>query len=100
MPHPNALVIERLFAALNQHDATAMAACYREGKVIFHDIAFHFEEKPGIHDMWRMISRRRKLHPGDREGHRCYRSDGRSAHRRHVPVRTRFKERQEGMSLS
>jgi hypothetical protein len=55
MPHPNALVIERLFAALNQHDATAMAACYREGKVIFHDIAFHFEEKPGIHDMWRMI---------------------------------------------
>src|SRR6185295_1111100 len=55
MPHPNALVIERLFAALNQHDPVAMAACYHDGKVTFHDIAFHFEEKSCIHDMWPMI---------------------------------------------
>ena len=54
MPHPNALVIERLFAALNQHDHGAMAACYRDAAV-FHDIAFHFEDRSGIHDMWRMI---------------------------------------------
>jgi ketosteroid isomerase-like protein len=53
--HPNALLIERLFTALDRHDAAAMAACYRTAPVAFHDIAFHIVEKARLYGMWRMI---------------------------------------------
>jgi SnoaL-like protein len=55
MLHPNAAVIERLFRALNAHDAEAMVACYHHRKVRFRDIAFNLRSKPKIHSMWRMI---------------------------------------------
>jgi hypothetical protein len=54
MPHPNAILIERLFDALNRHDHEAMARCYHD-KATFDDIAFHLRKKQRIHDMWRMI---------------------------------------------
>jgi ketosteroid isomerase-like protein len=54
MSHPNALLIERLFAALNRHDHEAMAECYADDAG-FHDIAYHLRTKRRIHDMWRMI---------------------------------------------
>ena len=54
MSHPNALLIERLFAALHRHDHDVMAECY-DGDATFHDIAFHLRTKRRIHDMWRMI---------------------------------------------
>ena len=53
--HPNAMLIARLFAALDEHDAEAMATCYRTDKVTFHDIAFDIHEKPRLYGMWRMI---------------------------------------------
>jgi ketosteroid isomerase-like protein len=52
--HPNAALIERLFTALDRHDAAAMASCYSDG-VIFRDIAFHIAGKPRLYGMWRMI---------------------------------------------
>lgn len=55
MPHPNVLVIERLFAALDRHDADAMAACYCKDSVKFCDIAFEIDEHSRLHGMWRMI---------------------------------------------
>jgi hypothetical protein len=55
MAHPNALLIEQLFAALNRHDAAAMAKCYCDDGVIFEDIAFHIENKLRLDAMWRMI---------------------------------------------
>jgi ketosteroid isomerase-like protein len=55
MIHPNAALIERLFAALNAHDASAMAACYHRDNPTFHDIAFDLKTAREIHDMWRMI---------------------------------------------
>jgi ketosteroid isomerase-like protein len=55
MAHPNVALVERLFAALNRHDHDAMAGCYDNDQATFHDIAFHLERKPEIHDMWRMI---------------------------------------------
>jgi hypothetical protein len=52
----NAQLIERLYSALQRHDAAAMAACYCDGKLLFHDIAFHIEnDKPRLYGMWRMI---------------------------------------------
>jgi ketosteroid isomerase-like protein len=55
MTHPNASLIQRLFAALDRHDPDQMAACYRDDTVIFHDIAFHIEDKARLYAMWRMI---------------------------------------------
>ena len=55
MTHRNALLIEQLFAALDRHDPDAMAACYSDDKVRFHDIAFHIQDKARLHGMWRMI---------------------------------------------
>ena len=55
MIHPNAALIERLFAALNAHDASAMATGYHLDNPTFHDIAFDFKTRREIHDMWRMI---------------------------------------------
>ena len=40
--HPNADVLNRLFAALNRHDHTAMADCYDE-HATFTDIAFEID---------------------------------------------------------
>jgi hypothetical protein len=54
MPHPNAVLIERLFDSLNRHDHEAMARCYHD-QATFDDIAFHLHKKQRIHDMWRMI---------------------------------------------
>src|SRR5262245_17771207 len=54
MAHPNALLVERLFAALNRHDAGAMAECYG-ADATFHDIAFDLRGNRRIHNMWRMI---------------------------------------------
>jgi len=53
--HSNALLIERLFVAIDRHDGAAVAACYRDDSVVFHDIAFHIESKPRLADMWRMV---------------------------------------------
>ena len=53
--HANAQLIERLFMALDRHDATAMAACYRDDAVLFHDIAFDIDDKPRLVGMWRMV---------------------------------------------
>jgi hypothetical protein len=52
--HPNAILLERLFAALNRKDHEAMAACYHP-KATFEDIAFALRGRREIHDMWRMI---------------------------------------------
>jgi hypothetical protein len=52
--HPNALLLERLFSALNRKDHEAMAACYH-AKATFDDIAFALRGREEIHDMWRMI---------------------------------------------
>ena len=54
MSHPNALLIERLFTALDRHDHAVMAACYADDAT-FHDIAYDLHEKRRIHNMWRMI---------------------------------------------
>ncbi|HKB14232.1 MAG TPA: nuclear transport factor 2 family protein [Vicinamibacterales bacterium] len=54
MPHANALLIERLFDALNRHDHDTMAGCYHE-QATFDDIAFHLRRKQRIHEMWRML---------------------------------------------
>jgi ketosteroid isomerase-like protein len=53
--HPNAQLIERLYTALQRHDADGMAACYRDDRVRFHDIAFEIREKSRLYGMWRMI---------------------------------------------
>ena len=53
--HPNALLIERLYTALDRHDAAAMASCYHPNLVRFRDIAFEIEDRTRLHGMWRMI---------------------------------------------
>jgi ketosteroid isomerase-like protein len=52
--HPNAVLLERLFTALDRHDHTAMAACYQP-EATFRDIAFHLRGQKQIHGMWHMI---------------------------------------------
>jgi hypothetical protein len=52
--HPNALLLERLFSALNRKDHEAMAACYHPAAT-FDDIAFALRGRAEIHDMWRMV---------------------------------------------
>src|ERR1700676_4477938 len=52
--HANAMLLKRLFAALNEHDHRSMAECYhRESS--FSDIAFDLRGKTEIHAMWHMI---------------------------------------------
>src|SRR5262245_39319932 len=53
--HPNAQLIERLYTALHRHEADAMAACYSDDTVRFHDIAFEIRKKSRLYGMWRMI---------------------------------------------
>ena len=52
--HPNGLLLQRLFTALDGHDHQTMADCYAPA-ASFRDIAFDLEGKPKIHAMWQMI---------------------------------------------
>ena len=54
MMHTNAILLQRLFNSLNQHDHEAMAACYHL-KATFTDIAFELRGRKQIHAMWHMI---------------------------------------------
>ena len=63
--HPNALLLERLFFSLNQHDHEAMAACYHS-QATFTDIAFNLHGRHQIHAMWHMICK-----PGDHTSDIC-----------------------------
>jgi ketosteroid isomerase-like protein len=72
--HPNTALLARLFAALNQHDHQAMAACYHPAAT-FHDIAFELRTSQRIHGMWHMIcagsdisATVQSLHADDRKG--------------------------------
>lgn len=51
--HPNAVTLQRLFTALDQHDHATMAACYHP-RATFRDIAFDLRGKREIHAMWHM----------------------------------------------
>jgi len=52
--HANALLLQRLFTGLNQHDHEVMAACYHL-RATFTDIAFDLRGRKEIHAMWHMI---------------------------------------------
>ena len=52
--HPNGVLLQRLFTALNQHDHRAMASCYQP-EATFHDIAFDLPKMQSIPAMWHMI---------------------------------------------
>ena len=52
--HPNAELIERLYAALDATDGEAMAALYAPGAT-FEDPAFGRLEGPEVGAMWRML---------------------------------------------
>jgi len=54
MTHANALLLQRLFTSLNQHDHEAMAACYHL-EATFTDIAFDLRGRKQVHAMWHMI---------------------------------------------
>lgn len=51
-------LIHRLYAALNQRDAEAMAACYTDD-AYFRDPVFELPNA-GVRDMWRMLAARGK----------------------------------------
>jgi|SRR5215831_4025058 len=57
--HNNALLLQRLFSSLNDHNHAAMAECYHSNAT-FTDIAFDLRGKEQIHAMWHMICQ-----PGD-----------------------------------
>ena len=52
--HPNAMAIERLYAALDAGDAETMAALYAPDAT-FHDPAFGDLDGDGVRAMWRML---------------------------------------------
>src|SRR5688572_3374272 len=52
--HPNALLIERLYTALEARDPKAMAACYADNAT-FEDIAFRRKGREEIYQMWRLV---------------------------------------------
>jgi hypothetical protein len=54
MTHPNAMLIDRLFTALTEHQPDTIASCYHPD-ASFEDIAFRLRGRGEIHDMWRMI---------------------------------------------
>jgi ketosteroid isomerase-like protein len=56
MMHANAILLQRLFTSLNQHDHAAMADCYHL-HAKFTDIAFDLRSRKQIHAMWHMICR-------------------------------------------
>ncbi len=55
--HPNHDCLHRLYIALNKRDPDAMAACYAPD-AHFRDIAFDWDKRDDIHNMWRMICSR------------------------------------------
>jgi len=54
--HANGILLNRLFTALDEHDARTMASCYHP-EARFRDIAFDLRGADEIYDMWRMICR-------------------------------------------
>jgi ketosteroid isomerase-like protein len=52
--HPNGVLLQRLFTALDRHDHSAMGPCYQP-TATFHDIAFDLEGRQRILAMWHMI---------------------------------------------
>jgi ketosteroid isomerase-like protein len=52
--HPNAQVIEQLYAALDAKDGETMASLYT-GDAVFHDPAFGELHGPEVGAMWRML---------------------------------------------
>jgi SnoaL-like domain len=52
--HPNQVLLQRLFTALDQHDYPTMGSCYH-ADALFHDIAFKLEKRQCILGMWHMI---------------------------------------------
>jgi hypothetical protein len=52
--HANAILLNKLFTALDMHDHEAMASCYHKD-AHFRDIAFDLKGRAQIHRMWRMI---------------------------------------------
>jgi ketosteroid isomerase-like protein len=52
--HANALLLRRLFTALQDRNHDTMAECYAPS-ARFHDIAFDLHDRREIHAMWRMI---------------------------------------------
>ena len=57
--HPNAALIARFYAALDRHDAAAMAACYAP-EATFSDPVFPSLDAAGVAAMWRMLCARGK----------------------------------------
>lgn len=52
--HPNGVLLQRLFTALDRHDYLAMGPCYQP-TAAFHDIAFDLKGRQRILAMWHMI---------------------------------------------
>jgi uncharacterized protein len=52
--HPNARLIETLYASLRDDRPDAAAACYAED-ARFEDIAFRLDSREGILQMWRLV---------------------------------------------
>ena len=58
-PHPNAVLIERFYRALDRHDAETMIACYASDAT-FHDPVFGELDAAGAAAMWGMLCARGK----------------------------------------
>jgi hypothetical protein len=52
--HANAVLLQKLFTGLNQHNDQVMTECYH-AQAAFRDIAFDLRGKEQIHAMWQMI---------------------------------------------
>lgn len=57
MPHANADVITRLYAALGEKNGEAMGACYADN-ARFSDPAFQDLDASGVRGMWNMLCSR------------------------------------------
>jgi ketosteroid isomerase-like protein len=57
MPHPNAELIARLYAALARRDAAAMGSCYADD-ARFDDPVFRQLDADGVRAMWHMLCER------------------------------------------
>lgn len=56
--HPNARLIETLYASLRDDQPDAAAACYADD-AHFEDIAFRLKSREGILQMWRLVCSKR-----------------------------------------
>lgn len=59
MMHENAKLIERFYAALDAHDAEAIAKCYHDD-IVFSDPVFGELKEERARAMWRMLAARGK----------------------------------------